>query len=63
MNKEEFYLAIKKLPILEMEDIIPDITGIRPKIQGPGEGFRNQGRVGEGFFRALLISLELSHQG
>jgi len=46
MNKEKFYLAVKKfLPLLKMEDIIPDITGIRLKIQGPGERFRKQGGV------------------
>jgi len=45
-GKEKFYLAVKKfLPLLKMEDIIPDIAGIRPKIQRPGEGFRKRGGV------------------
>lgn len=41
-DKEIFYAEVKKfLPQLEMEDIIPDTAGIRPKLQKPGDGFRD----------------------
>ena len=33
--------AIKFLPFLEEEDLVPDMAGIRPKLQGEGEGFRD----------------------
>jgi len=39
---EKFYLAVKEfLPSLEKTDLIPDTVGIRPKLQGPGEDFRD----------------------
>lgn len=38
----EFYEAVRSyLPFLEMEDLQPDQAGIRPKLQGPGEPFRD----------------------
>jgi L-2-hydroxyglutarate oxidase LhgO len=37
-----FYGAVRLLlPWLEYEDIEPEMTGIRPKLQGPGQGFRD----------------------
>jgi L-2-hydroxyglutarate oxidase LhgO len=29
------------VPAIEDGDLSPDISGIRPKLQGPGEGFRD----------------------
>ena len=29
------------LPFIEFEDLAPESAGIRPKLQGPGEGFRD----------------------
>lgn len=36
-----FKAAVKFLPFIHREDIVPDMSGIRPKLQGPGEGFRD----------------------
>jgi L-2-hydroxyglutarate oxidase LhgO len=37
-----FYSSVKKfMPFLEEEDLSADISGIRPKLQGPGEDFRD----------------------
>ncbi|MFH1258699.1 MAG: NAD(P)/FAD-dependent oxidoreductase [Elusimicrobiota bacterium] len=33
--------AHKFLPFLEPDDLVPDTAGIRPKLQGPGESFRD----------------------
>jgi L-2-hydroxyglutarate oxidase LhgO len=33
--------AVKFLPFVRREDIVPDMSGIRPKLQGPGEAFRD----------------------
>lgn len=39
---EIFYESIRKfLPFIKLEDLAPDMAGIRPKLQGPGEGFRD----------------------
>lgn len=39
---EAFYLSAKKfLPFLEYDDISPDMAGIRPKIQKPGDPLRD----------------------
>jgi L-2-hydroxyglutarate oxidase LhgO len=39
---EAFYNSAKRfLPHLELEDLAPESAGIRPKLQGPGEGFRD----------------------
>ena len=41
-KKDRFYeAAIKFLPFLHLDDIVPDMSGIRPKLQGYGEGFRD----------------------
>lgn len=34
-----FQSASKFLPFLKKENVSPDISGIRPKLQGPGDGF------------------------
>ncbi|MCE5305230.1 MAG: NAD(P)/FAD-dependent oxidoreductase [Chloroherpetonaceae bacterium] len=40
--KEKFYLSVKRfLPTLELDDLTPDQAGIRPKLQGPNDGFRD----------------------
>lgn len=40
--KSEFYQSAKAyLPELEVDDIQPDMAGIRPKLQGPGDKFRD----------------------
>jgi L-2-hydroxyglutarate oxidase LhgO len=36
-----FESAARFLPFIKKEDIVPDMSGIRPKLQGPGEGFRD----------------------
>lgn len=41
-QKQAFYDSVKKyLPLVELEDLEPESTGIRPKLQGPGEAFRD----------------------
>lgn len=41
-KQDSFYQsAAKFLPFLRQEDLTPDMAGIRPKLQGPGEGFRD----------------------
>jgi L-2-hydroxyglutarate oxidase LhgO len=41
-HKEYFYGSAKRLfPFLELEDLTPESAGIRPKLQGPDEGFRD----------------------
>jgi L-2-hydroxyglutarate oxidase LhgO len=41
-KSEQFYeSAVRFLPFIRREDIIPDMSGIRPKLQGPGDGFRD----------------------
>ena len=38
----DFAAAARRLvPAIEDKDLAPDISGIRPKLQGPGEGFRD----------------------
>ena len=37
-----FYKSVKTfLPFIKLEEIAPDTSGIRPKLQGEGEGFRD----------------------
>jgi len=37
-----FYASVKTfLPFIELKDLAPDTSGIRPKLQGLGEGFRD----------------------
>ena len=41
-QKETFYNSAKKfLPMIEFEDLEPEFAGIRPKLQCPGEDFRD----------------------
>lgn len=41
-KREKYYeAAVKFLPFINKEDIVPDMSGIRPKLQGLGEGFRD----------------------
>jgi L-2-hydroxyglutarate oxidase LhgO len=41
-KRHEFYNAAKKyLPWIKEEDLAPDTSGIRPKLQGPNDGFRD----------------------
>jgi L-2-hydroxyglutarate oxidase LhgO len=41
-HREKFYSAIKDLyPQVKLEDLSPDQAGVRPKLQGPGEGIRD----------------------
>ena len=36
-----YYAASKFLPFLDFDDLSPDMAGIRPKIQRPGEEIRD----------------------
>ncbi len=41
-KKNVFYAdAVKFLPFLSLKDLSEDIAGVRPKLQGPGESFRD----------------------
>jgi L-2-hydroxyglutarate oxidase LhgO len=41
-KRNRFYeAAVKFLPFIRREDVVPDMCGIRPKLQGPGEEFRD----------------------
>jgi L-2-hydroxyglutarate oxidase LhgO len=41
-QKQAFYTSAKRfLPFVELEDLAPESAGIRPKLQGPGEAFRD----------------------
>ena len=41
-NREEFYNKAKSfLPFLELDDLAPDMAGIRPKLYRQGEAFRD----------------------
>jgi L-2-hydroxyglutarate oxidase LhgO len=41
-HKEYFYSSVKRfLPFVELEDLAPESAGIRPKLQGPDDGFRD----------------------
>jgi L-2-hydroxyglutarate oxidase LhgO len=41
-HKDSFYDSAKKiLPFIEYEDLEPEMAGIRPKLQGPGEEVRD----------------------
>jgi L-2-hydroxyglutarate oxidase LhgO len=41
-QKEAFYNSAKRFfPPVEIEDLEPELAGIRPKLQGPGESFRD----------------------
>ncbi len=41
-HKQAFYNSARRfLPLVELEDLAPESAGIRPKLQGPGEAFRD----------------------
>lgn len=41
-HRSEFYLSAKTMfPFLEEDDLAPDMSGIRPKLQGSGDSFRD----------------------
>ena len=41
-HKQLFYDSAKRLlPFIEYDDIEPEMAGIRPKLQGPGEGAKD----------------------
>lgn len=41
-KRDRFYEAAARfLPFIRKEDVVPDMSGIRPKLQGIGEGFRD----------------------
>ncbi len=41
-DQAHFFAAVKRyLPAVEYSDLIPDFSGVRPKLQGPGEDFRD----------------------
>jgi L-2-hydroxyglutarate oxidase LhgO len=41
-QQQVFYDSVKAfLPFIEYDDLAPEMTGIRPKLQGPGEDFRD----------------------
>lgn len=42
-NKRDLFYgsAVKFLPFIRKEDLVPDMSGIRPKLQKKGEGFRD----------------------
>jgi len=41
-HKQHFYNSVRRfLPFVKLEDLAPESAGIRPKLQGPGEGFRD----------------------
>ncbi|UCH51256.1 MAG: NAD(P)/FAD-dependent oxidoreductase [Chloroflexota bacterium] len=41
-HKQAFYDSVKQfLPLVDIEDLAPESAGIRPKLQGPGDDFRD----------------------
>jgi len=41
-DKEAFYESVRKfLPRIRLEDITPEMAGVRPKLQGPDDDFRD----------------------
>jgi L-2-hydroxyglutarate oxidase LhgO len=41
-KREAFAAGVRRLvPAIGAQDLTPDVAGIRPKLQGPGEGFRD----------------------
>jgi len=41
-RRAEFGAAVRRLlPMIEDHELTPDLAGIRPKLQGPGQGFRD----------------------
>lgn len=60
-QKQFFESVCKFLPFIEMGDVQPDMAGVRPKLQGPGETFRDyiikdeKGRGLTGFINLIGI--------
>lgn len=61
-QKQNFFESVKIiLPLIQYDDMEPEFAGIRPKLQGPGEGFRDfvimheQDRGLEGFINLIGI--------
>lgn len=41
-KRTSFFEGVRKfLPFIELDDLLPDTSGIRPKLQGPNENFRD----------------------
>jgi L-2-hydroxyglutarate oxidase LhgO len=41
-KRDQFFeSAVQFLPFIRREDVVPDMSGIRPKLQGPGDKFRD----------------------
>ena len=41
-KQKDFYESVKTfLPFIEFDDLTPDTAGMRPKLQGPGEGVKD----------------------
>jgi L-2-hydroxyglutarate oxidase LhgO len=41
-KRDDFYASARKfMPFLQQDDLIPDCAGIRPKLQGPQDNFRD----------------------
>jgi L-2-hydroxyglutarate oxidase LhgO len=62
-KREIFYKSVYNfLPFINLDDLNPDISGIRPKLQGPGENFRDfiiQSETDNGFLGFInLIGIE-----
>ncbi|MCD4829414.1 MAG: NAD(P)/FAD-dependent oxidoreductase [Candidatus Cloacimonetes bacterium] len=38
---DEFHSAVNRYLVVDRDDLMPDDVGIRPKLQGPGDGFRD----------------------
>jgi L-2-hydroxyglutarate oxidase LhgO len=62
LKAQAFYESTRQfLPFIEMKDLNPDMSGVRPKLQGPGEDFRDfiikdEGENGlEGFINLIGI--------
>jgi len=42
LHRKEFYNAVKKyFPFIEEDELSPDMAEIRPKLQGPGDNFKD----------------------
>jgi L-2-hydroxyglutarate oxidase LhgO len=61
-QKEFFYRSVKDfLPFIEDADLEPEMAGVRPKLQGPGDVFRDfvirdeQGKGLPGFINLIGI--------
>ena len=62
-KREGFYRSVRGfLPAIDIEDLSPDFAGVRPKLQAPGEGFRDfviSHESGKGFLGLInLIGIE-----